>query len=59
MLGVRWVSVTVVAGALQKGGFIRFNRGRLTILDREGLESTACECYMAIRSEFKRLLGAG
>jgi CRP-like cAMP-binding protein len=58
MLGVRRASVTVAAGALQKAGFIRFNRGRLTVLDREGLESSACECYMAIRSEFRRLLGS-
>jgi len=59
LLGVRRASVTVAAGALQRAGFIRFHRGRLTVLDREGLEGTACECYMHVRSEFRRLLGSG
>ena len=56
MLGVRRASVTTVAGALQDAGFIRYSRGRVAILDREGLENTACECYRIIRSEFDRLL---
>src|SRR5204863_5318248 len=57
MLGVRRASVTVAAGALQRAGFIRFRRGRLTVLDREGLEGSSCECYRVIRGEFERLLG--
>ncbi|MEO6121275.1 MAG: Crp/Fnr family transcriptional regulator [Acidimicrobiales bacterium] len=57
MLGVRRASVTVVAGILQRAGFIRFRRGRMTVLDREGLEESACECYRIIRAEFDRLLG--
>jgi CRP-like cAMP-binding protein len=56
MLGVRRASVTTAAGALQDAGFIRYSRGRMAILDREGLENTACECYRIIRSEFDRLL---
>ena len=56
MLGVRRASVTAVASALQDAGFIRYSRGRMAILDREGLESTACECYRIIRSELDRLL---
>jgi CRP-like cAMP-binding protein len=56
MLGVRRASVTAAAGALQDAGFIRYSRGRMAILDREGLENTACECYRIIRSEFDRLL---
>jgi CRP-like cAMP-binding protein len=57
MLGVRRPSVTVVAGILQQAGFIRFRRGRVTILDRQGLESAACECYRVLREVFDRLLG--
>lgn len=57
MLGVRRASVTVVAGILQRAGFIRFRRGRMTILDRQGLEESSCECYGIIRAEFDRLLG--
>lgn len=56
MLGVRRASVTTVAGALQDAGFIRYSRGRIAILNREGLEDAACECYRIIRSEFDRLL---
>jgi CRP-like cAMP-binding protein len=56
MLGVRRASVTTAAGALQEAGFIRYSRGRVAILDREGLENAACECYRIIRSEFDRLL---
>ena len=56
MLGVRRASVSVAAGALQHAGLISYSRGRVTILDREGLENAACECYGVIRSENERLL---
>jgi CRP-like cAMP-binding protein len=56
MLGVRRASVNAAASALQDAGFIRYSRGRMAILDREGLENTACECYSIIRSELDRLL---
>jgi CRP-like cAMP-binding protein len=56
MLGVRRASVTEAAGTLQDAGFIRYARGRVTIVDREGLENAACECYRIIRTEFDRLL---
>jgi CRP-like cAMP-binding protein len=56
MLGVRRASVTVAAGALQHAGFIRYHRGRVTVIDREGLEEASCECYRTIRGEFDRLL---
>jgi CRP-like cAMP-binding protein len=45
MLGVYRPSVTIVARTLQNAGLIRYERGSVTIVDREGLESAACECY--------------
>jgi len=56
MLGVRRASVSVAAGGLQHAGLISYSRGRVTILDREGLENAACECYGLIRREFERLM---
>ena len=58
MLGVRRAGVSVAAGALQRAGLIRYHRGRITILDRKGLEERACECYGVTKVEFDRLLGA-
>jgi len=57
MLGVRRPTVTAVAGTLQKAGLINYHRGRITIIDRKGLEATSCECYAVIAKELDRLLG--
>jgi CRP-like cAMP-binding protein len=57
MLGVRRPSVTVAAGLLQKAGLISYQRGRIRVVDRAGLEGGACECYETVRREFDRLLG--
>jgi len=57
MLGVRRHSVTAAAGRLQSAGVIRYRRGRMSIVDRDGLEGTCCECYRIIRKEFDRLIG--
>ena len=57
MLGVRRASVTVAAGMLQKAGLLRYSRGRITILDREGLEAASCECYRAVRERYAKTLG--
>ncbi|MBJ7594147.1 MAG: Crp/Fnr family transcriptional regulator [Candidatus Dormibacteraeota bacterium] len=51
MLGSRRATVTLSAGILQAAGLIRYHRGRLTIVDREGLEEVSCECYAAIKLE--------
>lgn len=58
MLGTPRPYVTVAAGILQKEGLIRCGRGHITILDRQGLEANACECYGIIKEEFNRLLGS-
>lgn len=58
MLGVQRSGVSLVANALQRAGFIRYARGRVTIVDRVGLEKAACECYAAMRAQADALLGA-
>ena len=57
MLGVRREGVTVAAGRLQEAGAISYVRGHITILDRQKLEQTVCECYRVVKDEFDRLLG--
>ena len=56
MLGVRRESVTEAAAKLQLGGYIRYRRGHIAVLDRAGLEAHACECYAVVKKEMKRLL---
>jgi CRP-like cAMP-binding protein len=56
MLGVRREGVTEAVGKLQSAGLIDHERGRITVLDRPGLETRVCECYDVVRNEFARLL---
>jgi CRP-like cAMP-binding protein len=57
MLGARRTSVTLVAGTLQRAGFIHYQRGHIRVTDLEGLQESACECYETIKAQGKRLLG--
>jgi Mn-dependent DtxR family transcriptional regulator len=57
MLGVRRTSVTTVARTLQEAGMIKYMRGKIEILDVEGLREGACECYETVKEQHRQLLG--
>lgn len=57
MLGARRAGVTLAAGTLQTAGIIRYNRGKVTVLDRKKLEGASCECHRIVKDEYNRLLG--
>jgi Mn-dependent DtxR family transcriptional regulator len=59
MLGVRRTSVTVVARTLQEAGLVKYKRGRIQIVDLEGMQESACECYDTVRKHYDVLLGVG
>ncbi len=56
MLGVRREGVTEAARKLQHEGLISYQRGRITVLDRPGLERRTCECYGVVKAEYDRIL---
>jgi len=56
MLGVRREGVTEGALKLQQAGLIRYTRGHISVLDREGLQKRSCECYAVVNKEYARLL---
>jgi CRP-like cAMP-binding protein len=56
IMGVRREGVTEAAGNLQRAGLIEYHRGHIAVLDRPGLEARVCECYVAVRGEYDRLL---
>jgi CRP-like cAMP-binding protein len=58
MLGVRREGVTEAALNLQRAGLISYTRGRISVLDRAGLEKRTCECYAVVKKEYDRLLPA-
>lgn len=55
MLGARRTTVTMVAAALQRSGYIEYRRGQIRILDRKGLEAVACDCYKVTERLYDRL----
>ena len=57
MLGVHRPSVSIAASMLREAGLIRYEYGRLTVLNPKGLEEGACECYGAMEREFERMYG--
>ena len=56
MLGARRAGVTLAAGRLQAANIIRYNRGKVVVLDRKKLEGASCECHRIVRDEYDRLL---
>jgi CRP-like cAMP-binding protein len=56
MLGVRREGVTEAALKLQRAELIRYTRGHIEVLDRQGLERRSCECYAVVKNEYDRLL---
>ena len=56
MLGADRVTVTLAAGSMKTAGSIEYTRGQITILDRERLESSSCECYRIVKTQFQQFL---
>jgi CRP-like cAMP-binding protein len=57
MLGVQRTSVTTVARTLQEAGMVKYSRGKIEILDVEGLREGVCECYETVKVQYGQLLG--
>jgi CRP-like cAMP-binding protein len=51
MLGVQRPTVNIAGSTLQRAGLIKYSRGRITVVDRKGLESSACECYAHLQKQ--------
>ena len=58
MLGVRRAGVTEAAIILQTEGYIKYRRGQITIIDKEGLEEHTCECYPVLKADFDALVSS-
>ena len=56
MLGVRREGITQAAGKLQQKGLIRYSRGKIHLIDKQGLKGEVCECYSVVKKERARLM---
>ena len=56
MLAVRRPTVSLIANELQQAGLIRYQRGKITVIDRKGLERAACECVETLRDKTHRIV---
>ena len=56
MLGVQRPGVSLAAAQLQHAGLIKYRHGVIEVLDRAGIEESACDCYAAVCDQFERLL---
>lgn len=56
MIGVRRAGVTELAGKLRRSGLIHYHHGEITVLDRDALAASACECYGIDQRRLQRLL---
>jgi CRP-like cAMP-binding protein len=54
MLGVRRPSVSIAMSILSKAGYTRYRRGKVVIIDRDGLEEATCECYRVLADQFDK-----
>jgi CRP-like cAMP-binding protein len=57
LVAVSRVKVSLVARTLQAAGLIRYSRGSVSVLDRQGLEEASCECYEIITNIYEQRLG--
>jgi CRP-like cAMP-binding protein len=55
MLGVHRPAVSLVASELSQRGLIKYRRGQVSVVDRAGLESASCECYVIARRSAEQL----
>ena len=59
MLGTRRAAVSITANHLRSEGLIEYTRGSLSVVNRDGLEQVACECYAPLREQFEFLKQQG
>lgn len=55
MVGIRRDSIGLIISTLERAGLVQHQRGRISVLDRAGLESAACDCYPIVRSDFDQI----